>query len=185
MSLQDPGPLLVLGLIQVPIIFGRLMLSTQKLRSTVYGKFTALREKQICSTIISWSEAKRIQCVANAGIHLRLAALSRLHSECTCVAGPKVGRVFAVEKHFFLRALLLLPTFVIFSARMPLFWYFPPPLFLRSFFLLCAVHRPAEKLLKRWYYLALCTRRSLTAAFLLYLKFLEVVIFNNVYTKLC
>lgn len=128
MTLQDPGPLLNLGLIQVPIIFGRLMLSAWKLRSTSYRKFAVLREKRICSTIISWSEAKRTQCVANVGIHWRLAALSRLHSECTCVvAGPKVGRVFAVEKHFFLRTLLPLPAFVIFSARMPLFWYFFPP----------------------------------------------------------
>jgi len=39
------------------------------------------------------------------GIHLRLAALSRLHSECTCVvAGLRIGRVFAMEKHFFLYA---------------------------------------------------------------------------------
>lgn len=156
-------------------------------RSTTYGKFTALREKRIRSTIISWSEAKRTQCMANAGIHLRLAALSRLHSECTCVtAGPGVGRVFAVEKHFFLHALLPLPAFVIFSARMPPFWYFFPLFFsVRSFyFARSTVLR--KSFLKGGIYLfvhaALLPLLSFSS---LYLEFLELVIFNNVYTKLC
>lgn len=109
MTLQNPGPLLVLGLIQVPIIFRRLMSSARE----SYGHALDLREvylakrEMLCSMIIfEGSKRHSMHVGANVGgFHSRLAALSRLHSRmhlCSWQCGTESRmRVFAMEKHLF------------------------------------------------------------------------------------
>lgn len=155
--------------------------------------------------IISGERSKRTQC-GECWLPLTIRRAFTVHSGCTYVvsnARPRVGRVFAVEKHFFL-AHLFLSRFLLSDPRLrsfsltlslsslpPVRYFFHqnatilvlfPFSLVPSFFLLCAVHRAAEKLLKRWYP-PLCAALPSLPSFSTQNS--SLVIFNNVYSKLC
>lgn len=119
-------------------------------------------------------EANILHTAANVGFHLRLGALSR----CTLDALVQLamrdresrGKAF-LSRTPLPHSLFFLPEYHYFGAFS-----------LRSFFLLCAVHRPVEKLLKRRY-LPLYTAPMPLPSLSTWNS--SVVIFNNVYSKLC
>lgn len=111
----------------------------------------------LCSMII-FERGKRYSMYVGAnvgGFYSRLAALSRLHSRmhlCSWQCGTESRtRVFAMEKHLFLVFSFLCQYSLFFPPECHHFGTFFPAFPSCSFFLLCAVYRPAEKLLKKWH----------------------------------